>query len=162
MSASVSASVTRRRFFGLGAAALGVAALPLHAEGGPALQVFKDPSCGCCGAWVEIMEQAGFAASVENVDTDVLWQIKAKVGVSDDLASCHTALLEGYAVEGHVPAADLRRLLDERPDDVVGLSVPGMPMGAPGMGPEDAREAYDVIAFLKDGTTRVWASYAAA
>ena len=146
----------RRRFLtGAGAALfsmLGGFASPAMA--GPAVKVFKDPSCGCCGAWVEHMRQAGFAMSVEEVGD--LGPVKRNLGVPDDLVSCHTALLEDYVIEGHVPAAALLRLLAERPA-ARGLAVPGMPAGSPGM-EGGTPEAYAVILF--DGANRrVFARY---
>lgn len=126
-----------------------------------AIRVVKDPTCGCCIAWVEIIEAAGFAATVELLDYDALQAHKVDSGVPESLASCHTAYVEGYVLEGHVPPADIRRLLSERPD-AIGLSVPGMPFGSPGMGPETEREAYIVYLIRRDGTAEVFATYDAA
>lgn len=129
--------------------------------GGPVLHVAKDPNCGCCADWVDILERAGFAVTVEEMDADRLEALKGAMGIPGELRSCHTGVVEGYAIEGHVPVADIRRLLADRPE-AVGLTVPGMPYGSPGMGPEEAREAYDVLLIRKDGSTEVYASYAAA
>jgi len=137
-----------------------LAAAPAFAAG-PVVHVAKDPNCGCCADWVEVLERAGFAVTVEDMTPDRLQDLKSAMGIPGDLRSCHTGLVEGYAIEGHVPAQDIRRLLADRPE-AVGLSVPGMPYGAPGMGPEEAREAYDVILIRKDGSKEVYASYAAA
>ena len=121
----------------------------------------KDPSCSCCGSWIKVMRLSGFDVSVQNVSNEQLFQHKLKSGISEDLASCHTATVDGYLIEGHVPPADVKRLLIERPD-ALGLSVPGMPWGSPGMGPESERDAYDVFLFRKDGTSEIFNRYAAA
>lgn len=129
---------------------------PPAAEGADALvRVHKSPTCGCCTAWVGHLRDAGFRVEVE--DTNDLPAVKREAGVPFDLQSCHTAVVEGYVVEGHVPAEDVRRLLAERPE-VRGLAVPGMPVGSPGMeGPNP--QPYDVIAFREDGSREVFASY---
>jgi hypothetical protein len=121
------------------------------------LNVHKTPTCGCCGEWVEHMRQSGFEVTVfEAAD---LSPVKQRVGLPYGLGSCHTAEIDGYFVEGHVPAADVRRLLSERPD-ARGLTVPGMPLGSPGMEvPGGRREAYDVLLVRADGTTEVYASH---
>lgn len=112
------------------------------------VQVFRSPSCGCCGKWVEHMEAAGF--TVSETLTDDLDPIKQEHGVSEDLASCHTAIADGYVIEGHIPAADVQRLLAEKPD-VTGIAVPGMPIGSPGMEIGDEREPYTVFSFDESG-----------
>jgi len=120
------------------------------------MTVYKSPTCGCCQEWVDDMETEGF--SVTGVETDDVDSIKAKHGLtSPELKSCHTALIDGYAIEGHVPANDVKRLLSERPD-IVGLSAPGMPMMSPGMGSRTPQD-YDVLAFDEDGRTRIWSAY---
>lgn len=111
---------------------------------GPALEVYKSPWCGCCGAWVEHMQQAGFAVEVNELDD--LAPLKTMLGVAPELQSCHTALVDGYVVEGHVPAREVTRLLAERPM-ATGLAVPGMPIGSPGMEQGDLREPYEVLLF---------------
>lgn len=120
--------------------------------------VYKSPTCSCCDGWVEHMRNAGF-----NVRTEVrddLDSIKAAGGITPKLASCHTAKIGGYTIEGHVPAADVRRLLKERPADVVGLAAPGMPMHSPGMQAEGLPpKNYDVITIKKDGTVEVYSRY---
>ena len=153
--------VLARRAFLAGLAA--AAALPhdARAEGGQPIHVLKDPNCGCCAAWMDILERAGFAVTSEASRGTALFRAKAEAGVPPAMASCHTAFVAGYVIEGHVPAADIRRLLAERPD-AAGLAVPGMPYGSPGMGPESRREAYDVHLIRRDGTTEVFASYEAA
>jgi hypothetical protein len=121
----------------------------------PKVTVYKSAYCGCCKAWIRHMEQNGFA--VESVDTEELAPLKQKHGVAPALASCHTALVGGYVVEGHVPAAEVKRLLAERPA-LVGLAVPGMPMGSPGMeGPRT--DPYQVLGLQKEGGTQVFARY---
>jgi hypothetical protein len=126
------------------------AALPANA---PVVVVYKSPTCGCCNKWVEHMQQNGFR--VEAHDTSSVDPIKDRAGVPATARSCHTGLVGGYAIEGHVPADVVRRLLRERPADVAGLAVPGMVTGSPGMeGPNP--QHYDVIAFTKDGRTSVY------
>ena len=95
------------------------------------IRVVKDPNCGCCDAWIEILARDGFTASVELLDFDALQAHKVASGVPAEMISCHTAHVDGYVIEGHVPPADIRRLLTERPE-AIGLSVPGMPSGSPG------------------------------
>ncbi len=150
-----------RRAFVLGASALAALPTVAGARSGPAIRVLKDPNCGCCTAWARILEDEGFAVTTELARGTALIRAKMDAGIPREMASCHTALVEGYAVEGHVPAADIRRLLDEQPD-AIGLAVPGMPYGSPGMGPESRRDAYDVHLIRKDGTTEVFTSYEAA
>jgi hypothetical protein len=126
------------------------------AKAAPAITVYKSPSCGCCAKWVDHLRGAGFA--VKTNDTEDVDAIKRQVGVPDALASCHTGLVSGYVVEGHVPAGVIQRLLRERPS-VAGIAVPGMPTGSPGMeSPVGRKDAYDVVAFDRKGKTRVFAS----
>ena len=114
----------------------------------PEMTVYKTKTCGCCGKWVEHMRTAGFKVTVNDVPSTA--EYRQKAGVPDRLQSCHTALVGGYAIEGHIPAADILRLLKEKPQ-VKGIAVPGMPMGSPGMeGPRS--DPYDVWAFQADGT----------
>lgn len=152
-------SLSRRTLMSLGAAFALVR--PAIAEGLPQIHVVKDAGCGCCNAWIGHVRDGGFLVSFEEMEPDALAALKASLGIPTDLASCHTAQVEGYVIEGHVPAADIRRLLEDRPD-ALGLSVPGMPFGSPGMGPEDQREAFDVLMMARDGSTTVFASYPAA
>ena len=116
------------------------------------IQVYKTPTCGCCTKWIEHLEASGF--KVEATDLPDLAELKALNGVPAEMAACHTALVEGYVIEGHVPASDITQLLETRPE-VAGLAVPGMPMGSPGMEhPDHSRhEAYEVIAFGAKGPT---------
>ncbi len=132
------------------------AALTAAAER-PVMTVYKTPTCGCCTAWAERMVDAGF--EVETVDLPDLSAIKRDLGIPPGVASCHTATVGGYAIEGHVPASDVRRLLAEQPD-AAGLSVPGMPIGSPGMEvPGRAPDNYDVLLVGRDGRTSVFASH---
>jgi hypothetical protein len=129
--------------------------MPFTADAGPRplVTVHKDPTCGCCGGWVAHLQVNGFDAKV--IETTKLNPLKAKLGVPIDLAACHTAEVEGYVVEGHVPASAIKRLLAERPK-ARGLAVPGMPQGSPGMTGE--YEKYDVIVFGPD-ERRVYATF---
>jgi len=121
----------------------------------PKVEVFKSASCGCCGAWVEHMRQNGFQVIAHDVG-DVPAE-RRKLGMPDRLGSCHSAKVGGYVIEGHVPAADIRRLLKEKPK-ALGLAVPSMPPGSPGMeGPRAI--PYDTLLVARDGTTRVFASH---
>ena len=122
------------------------------------VDVYKDPTCGCCINWVTHLRRQGFEAKATDVDN--LDEIKAKHNVPRQARSCHTALVGGYVIEGHVPATDIQRLLKERPVGIVGLAVPGMPIGSPGMEVSGATgQPYDVIAFDKTGRTSVFASH---
>ena len=152
---------TSRRAFLAGAAAAFILPKGAIAETAPRMHVFKDPNCGCCSAWIAILEQDGFQITTEARTSAALVEEKVRRGIPASMASCHTADVDGYAIEGHVPAADIRKLLAERPE-AIGLSVPGMPFGSPGMGPESQREAYDVYLILRDGTSRVFTHYDAA
>lgn len=120
------------------------------------MTVYKSPTCGCCTKWIKHMEENGF--KVNAVDVLEMNIVKEKYGINRELASCHTAVIEGYVIEGHVPAVDVKRLLSEKPD-VVGLSVPGMPAGSPGMEMSDRVDRYSVIAISKDGDTEVFNQY---
>ena len=147
----------------VGATAL-VATSPLSAlaqGAGPAIHVMKDPNCGCCSAWIEILENDGFIVTTEPSLGTLLMRYKLDNGIPRRMISCHTGRIEGYMIEGHVPVTDIRRLLDDRPD-AVGLAVPGMPYGSPGMGPESEREAYEVFLIRRDGSTEVFSRYTAA
>jgi hypothetical protein len=121
------------------------------------ITVYKSPQCGCCKTWVEHLRKEGFAVTANDVDD--MAAIKTKLGVPASLGSCHTAIVGGYVIEGHVPGADIRKLLAEKPK-VAGLAVPGMPVGSPGMEmPGMPADKYEVIAFAKDGKNRVFASH---
>jgi len=121
----------------------------------PVIEVYKSATCGCCGKLVEHLRQHGF--SVQTTDVQNLSEIKAKYNVPGQLGSCHTGIVQGYVIEGHVPATDVLRLLQERPK-VVGIAVPGMPMGSPGMeGPR--AEAYEVVSFDQTRQVKVFSSH---
>ena len=122
---------------------------------GPLVVVYKSPTCGCCSAWGEHMARAGFAVDAIDVGQDALWSLKARSGITPELVSCHTAFVEGYVVEGHVPATDVLRLLAERPN-AVGLTVPGMPIGSPGMEMGNEKETYETLLVLQDAAPRVF------
>ena len=148
----------RRRFTMAGLAALmapawAVAQAPaIHAE------VWKSPTCGCCKDWIAHMEKSGFRFTVHEVGNTAMRQ-RLKVPMA--LGSCHTALVGRYAIEGHVPAKDVQRLLKEKPD-AIGLTVPGMPVGSPGMGGAEyggRKDPYDVLLIAMAGSTRVFSSY---
>lgn len=128
-------------------AAPGAATLPI-------VQVYKDPACGCCTAWIKHMQANGFQVVAH--DTNDVAAHKRRLGVPFGIGSCHTAEVDGYLVEGHVPARDIRRLLNEHPS-VRGLAVPGMPTGSPGMEEGGRKDAFDVLRIERDGSTRAYA-----
>lgn len=122
----------------------------------PPITVYKTPTCGCCSMWVDHLKASGF--TVETVDMPNLSEVKARYGVAPEMQSCHTGVVDGYVVEGHVPADDIKRLLAERPE-ARGIAVPGMPIGSPGMEvPGQAAQPYDVM-LLTDGAPEVFASH---
>jgi hypothetical protein len=126
------------------------------AKGPPVrMVVYKTPTCGCCRAWVDHVQAAGFAVEVH--DMPDVTPVKNEHGLPEHLASCHTAIVDGYVIEGHVPADVIRRLLSERPQ-VTGIAVPGMPAGSPGMEMGARKDPYDVIAFARDGKVSVFES----
>jgi hypothetical protein len=127
-----------------------------EAQAGPAIHVVKTATCGCCNDWITHLRNAGFRVTVANVPD--VGPTARRLGVPDDLRSCHTASVGGYAVEGHVPAADIRRLLRERPA-AAGIAVPGMPMGSPGMEHGSHRERYNTILFTRAGRRSVFARH---
>ena len=138
-----------------------VVAAPLAALAGgisPDIHVVKNPQCGCCNAWIEILKDKGFNVTTEDRSGSFLTEFKIQSGVPNDMMSCHTAKIDGYFIEGHVDASDIKRLITDRPD-ALGLAVPAMPYGSPGMGPEDEREAYDVYIINADGTAAVFQHY---
>ncbi|NJL45097.1 MAG: DUF411 domain-containing protein [Leptolyngbyaceae cyanobacterium SM2_3_12] len=120
------------------------------------LKVFRSPTCGCCGKWLEKMEAAGFQVQ-DNITKDMT-AIKQRYGVPEDLASCHTAIASGYVIEGHVPATDIQRLLAEKPP-VVGITAPGMPTGSPGMEVGNRVDPYTVFSFTKVGEPVAFAEH---
>ena len=124
----------------------------------PSIEVWKSATCQCCGNWVKHLEANGFAVKVNATEPAALAALKREAGIGDKLASCHTARIDGYVIEGHVPAADITRLVAEHPD-AAGLAVPGMPAGSPGMEQGGKSEPFDVLLIKKDGTTEVFASH---
>jgi len=146
-----------RREFLIAAGALLVCAPVRAATPALSIKVYKDPSCGCCGAWADRLKSAGF--KVETEDREDMDGIKSRLGVPDDLASCHTGTINGYVIEGHVPPDDIKRLVAER-TAAKGLAVPGMPANSPGMEmPDEANERYTVWLFRKDGTRAAFAHH---
>ena len=151
----------QRRQWIRAAALLGLAATGFHRSAlaqAATVQVWKDPNCGCCHLWVEHLQASGFKVEVRDVGNTAA---RKRLGMPEKLGSCHTATVGGYVIEGHVPAADIHRLLKERPV-ALGLSVPGMPIGSPGMdGPEykGRKDAYDVLLVQKDGSTKRFQRY---
>lgn len=134
----------------------GALALPLLASAvTPVIEVYKSATCGCCTAWVEHLKANGFTTKVKNVDDTS--DYRAKFGMPQALGSCHTAMVQGYVIEGHVPAADIKRLLAEKPK-AVGLAVPSMPLGSPGMeGPR--KDPYDVLLVQANGNYSSYQHY---
>ncbi len=122
------------------------------------IHVVKNPQCGCCNAWIEILEGDGFNVTTEDRSNSELAVFKSESGIPKDMTSCHTAKIGRYFIEGHVDASDIKRLITDRPD-ALGLAVPAMPYGSPGMGPEEEREAYDVYIISADGTAAVFQHY---
>lgn len=143
------------------AAAILLATVARFARAGgdkPVIEVWKAPACGCCKDWIAHLEKNGFAVKVNDSGNNAA---RTRLGMPINYGSCHTGLVSGYAVEGHVPAREIHRLLKEKPA-AVGLSVPGMPIGSPGMdGPEhgNRKDPYDVLLVQRDGSARVYQSY---
>lgn len=147
----------KRRDFLFTACSAAVLALPVRAATAQ-FQVLKSPTCGCCSAWVTHIKDAGLVVETRDVSQDVLWAAKNKAGITPALSSCHTGFIDGYVIEGHVPASDIQRLLTERPD-AIGLTVPGMPIGSPGMEMGDQRDPFDTLLVLPDGNILMFASH---
>lgn len=153
----------RRTLLTTAAALAAATALPVLAQAPsantlPVMQVWKDPNCGCCNDWVEYLRRDGFR--VQTFDTGNT-AMRQRLGLPVKYGSCHTALIGGYVIEGHVNASEIRRILTEKPE-AIGLAVPGMPVGSPGMdGPEygGRRDPYDVLLVLRDGSSRAYQSY---
>ncbi len=152
----------RRSLISAAAAFAAAAALPTWAQTTPALpvlQVWKDPNCGCCQDWVNYLQADGFQVQVFDTGNTA---VRKRLGLPDKFGSCHTGLIGGYVIEGHVNAREIRRLLTEKPK-AIGLAVPGMPVGSPGMDGAvygERRDAYDVVLVQPDGTGRVYQHYA--
>ena len=160
-SAFTTSNHTRRTLL---AAALAAGLAPAFAQQGTGankktpIEVWKDPSCGCCKDWVSHLESNGFAVKVNETGNNAA---RSRLGIDRKFGSCHTAQVGGYAIEGHVPASDIRRLLKEKPT-AVGLAVPGMPVGSPGMdGPVygGRKDAFDVLLLTRDGGSKVFQRY---
>ena len=150
---------TTRRAWLAGTAVLALASSTMVAYAAPTtMQVWKDPTCGCCKDWIAHLEKSGFATTVIEQGNSAA---RARLGMPQKFGSCHTALVQGYVIEGHVPVADIQRLLKDKPK-ALGLSVPGMPIGSPGMdGPAygSRRDAYQVLLIQRDGSTTVFNNY---
>jgi hypothetical protein len=139
------------------AAAAAALSLPVVAKKAlPQVQVFKNPSCGCCAAWVDHMLAAGFSLNVTEVDDTSV--ARKRYGLPDRFGSCHTAVVGGYVVEGHVPATDVKKLLAMKPV-AIGLAVPGMPVGSPGMEMGSRKDPYQVLLVATDGRERLFSTY---
>lgn len=150
--------VSRRQFGAALAAFVFTPAVLAKGDARPLIEVWKSPTCGCCKDWIVHLEANGFKVQVHDSGNTAA---RARLGIPMRLGSCHTALIDGYAIEGHVPAREIRRLLAERPG-AVGLAVPGMPVGSPGMdGPAYGarKDAYDVLLVRKDGSTTSYQHY---
>lgn len=149
----------QRRSLVLFAAAFGASSLAWSTQRpGVSVQVWKDPNCGCCKDWIAHLEGNGFVVSVQDQGNTAA---RAKAGMPQKFASCHTALIEGYVIEGHVPAADIQRLLRDKPK-ALGLAVPNMPIGSPGMDGAaygGRRDPYQVLLVQKNGSSQVFNSY---
>ena len=159
MSHSAISSNTMRRKFLITLLALSSAPLgSLANTSDRSVTVWKDPNCGCCADWVKHLEKNGFAVTVVETGNQA---VRTQLGILPKFGSCHTAVIQGYVIEGHVPATDIQRLLKEKPR-ALGLAVPKMPIGSPGMdGPEykGRRDPYDVLLIQKDGSSAVFSSY---
>ncbi|MEO1340077.1 MAG: DUF411 domain-containing protein [Cyanobacteria bacterium J06635_13] len=121
------------------------------------MTVYRSPSCGCCGVWVDHAKKHGF--KIEDIKTEEMEAIKQQHNVPAELASCHTTIIDGYVMEGHIPADDIKRFLAQKPDDLVGLAVPGMPIGTPGMEARDIKQPFQVLAFNDKGEVEVFKEY---
>jgi len=151
-------TLSRRRFAGVSVALAAATVWPARAAPVPPMEVWKSPSCGCCKDWIAILQREGFKVQTFDEGNNAA---RARFGLPARYGSCHTARIGGYVVEGHVPVREIRRLLAEKPD-AIGIAVPGMPVGSPGMdGPEygGRRDPYDVLLVHRDGSSRVYASY---
>ena len=121
------------------------------------MTVYRSPSCGCCGVWVDHAKKHGF--EIEDIKTEEMEALKQKHNVPAELASCHTTIIDGYVMEGHIPADDIKRFLAQKPDDLIGLAVPGMPIGTPGMEARDIKQPFQVLAFNDKGEVEVFKEY---
>ncbi len=143
---------------GVLALGLGVVVAGQAQKAAPTMEVFKSPTCGCCSKWVEHVQEGGFTVKVTDVSDQALDALKEKHGIPRTAQSCHTGLIDGYVIEGHVPVAEVHRLLKERPP-VAGIAVGGMPIGSPGMEvPGQRPQTYNVITFDKQGGVKVFST----
>lgn len=144
----------------LAVAALVLAVVPVQAaRAAGALEMMTTSACFCCHAWAKHLREAGYSVAVKSLAMGQLMRQKLGAGVPAALTACHTGRIDGYVIEGHVPVREIRRLLAERPE-AIGLAVPGMPIGSPGMEAGSKRAAYEVLLIKRDGTTEVFATYA--
>ena len=150
-------AVQRRQFLAwLVAAPVGASfALPSAAAAGPVVEVWKDPTCGCCKEWIAYLRNAGFTVTAHDSGNVAA---RAKAGIAPQYGSCHTALVDGYAIEGHVPVREIQRLLKERPA-AIGLALPGMVVGSPGMEQGGRVDPYTVLLLQRDGGSSSYAKY---
>ena len=121
------------------------------------ITVYRSPTCGCCGVWLEHAQKHGF--KVKDIKTEEMEALKQKYNVPPQLASCHTTIVDGYVMEGHIPVDDIKRFLIEKPDNFTGLAVPGMPLGSPGMEAGDMKQPFKVLAFNDKGQVEVFQEY---
>ena len=132
---------------------LALLASSIFAVEGKEMVVYKSPYCGCCTKWIDLMKKEGF--NVKTVMLNNVNEIKSKVGLTSKTSSCHTAIVDGYFVEGHVDYSAVKKMLNEKPD-ILGITVPGMPIGSPGMEQGDVKEAYNILYVNKNGTTGIY------
>ena len=126
-------------------------------SGNNKMTVYRSPSCGCCGGWIAHMKKQGF--EITDIKTEDMDAIKQKYNLPSELASCHTSIIDGYVLEGHIPADDIKRFLTQKPDNLKGLAVPAMPIGTPGMESGDIKQPFAVVAFNRQGETTVFNQY---
>jgi hypothetical protein len=134
----------------------GIKAENLSASKPVDIVVYRSPTCECCGKWIEHLKKNNF--NVQEIVTEDVQTIKNKYGVPEAMASCHTAIVDGYVIEGHVPANDIMKLLKNKPK-IIGIAVPGMPSGTPGMEMGDRKDAYNVMSFDKENHSEIFNSY---
>ena len=128
----------------------------IFAMEGKTMTVYKSPSCGCCSKWIDIMKSKGFKVDV--IETNEVNNIKQKAGLQAGQTSCHTAFVDGYVVEGHVNYSAIKKMLEEKPN-IIGITVPGMPIGSPGMEQGNTKQAYNILYVNKDGSTGVYEAH---
>lgn len=121
------------------------------------MELYQSPFCGCCGMWVKYMQEKGYKVNVHK-DSN-FYKIKEKLGIKTEYQSCHTGVIDGYAIEGHVPEDAVAWLLKEKPKNVIGIATPGMPLGSPGMEQGDTQDEYAVIVMLKNGDYKIYGIY---